>query len=99
VGVVFVIVWGLCLLLCGDCVCYCVGDVFVIVWGLCLLWCGGCVCYCVGVVFVIVWGSCLLLCGGCVCLCHFFFFGCSNLITYYGMNLVRFDVGASSGVV
>ena len=54
-GVVFVIVWGLCLLLCG-------GVVFVIVWGLCLLLCGG-------VVFVIVWGLCLLLCGGCVCYC------------------------------
>ena len=38
VGVVFVIMWGLCLLLCGV--------VFVIVWGLCLLLCGGCVCYC-----------------------------------------------------
>ena len=36
-GVVFVIVLGLCLLLCGDCVCYCVGVVFVIVWGLWLL--------------------------------------------------------------
>jgi hypothetical protein len=28
---------GLCLLLCGGCVCYCVGVVFVVVWGLCLL--------------------------------------------------------------
>ena len=37
VEVVFVIVWGLCLLSCGGCVCYCVGVVFVIVWGLCLL--------------------------------------------------------------
>ena len=64
-GVVFVIVWGLCLLLCGGCVCYCAVAVFVIVWGLCLLLCGG---------------LCLLLCGGCVCVCHFFF-GCSNLIT------------------
>ena len=36
-GVVFVIVWGLCLLLCEGCVCYCVGVVFVIVRGLCLL--------------------------------------------------------------
>ena len=43
-----------------------------------------------GVVFVIVWGLCLSLS---------FFFGCSNLITYFGINLVRFDVGASSGVV
>jgi len=51
---VFVIMWGLCLLLCGV--------VFVIMWGLCLLlcgWlclllCGGCVCYYVGVVFVVV---------------------------------------------
>ena len=30
-GVVFVIVWGLCLLLCGGCVCYCIGVVFVTV--------------------------------------------------------------------
>ena len=30
-GIVFVNVWGLCLLLCGGCVCYCVGFVFVIV--------------------------------------------------------------------
>ena len=30
-GVVFVIFWVLCLLLCGGCVCYCVGVVFVIV--------------------------------------------------------------------
>ena len=29
--VVFFIVWGLCLLLCVGCVCYCVGVVFVIV--------------------------------------------------------------------
>jgi len=29
--------WGFCLLLCGGCVCYCVGVVFVMVWGLCLL--------------------------------------------------------------
>jgi len=46
VGVVFVIVWGLCLLLCRGCISYCVRVVFLIVWGLCLLlW---------GVVFVIV---------------------------------------------
>jgi len=64
--------------------------VFVIVWGLCLLLCGCCVCYCVGVVFVIVWGLCLLLS---------FLFGCSNLIIEFGMNLVSFGVGASSGVV
>jgi len=44
----------LCLLLCGGCVCYCVGVVFVIVWGLCLFLCAGCFCFCVGVVFVIV---------------------------------------------
>ena len=43
------------------------------------------------VVFFIVWGLYLSL--------SFFFFGCSNLITYFGMNLVRFDVGPSSGVV
>ena len=43
-GVVFVMVWELCLLLCGGYVCYCVG---------------GCVCNCLGVVFVIVWGLCL----------------------------------------
>ena len=30
-GVLFVIVGGLCLLLCGGCVCYCVVVVFVIV--------------------------------------------------------------------
>ena len=36
-GVVFVIVWGLCLLLCGGCVCYCVEVVFVILWGLFLV--------------------------------------------------------------
>jgi len=58
VGVVFVILWGLCLLLCGGCVCYCERVVFVIVWVLRLLLCGGCVCYCVGVV---------LLCRCCVC--------------------------------
>jgi len=53
VGVLFVIVWGLYLLLCGGCV-YCVGVVFVIVGGLCLLLFGGCACYCGEVVFVIV---------------------------------------------
>jgi len=37
VGVVFIIVWDLCLLFCGGCVCYCV-------WGLFLLLCGGCIC-------------------------------------------------------
>ena len=72
----FVIVWGLCLLLRGVCVCNCVGVVFVIVWGyVCncvgvvfvIVW--GFVCNCVGVVFVIGWGSCLLLCGGCICNC------------------------------
>jgi len=47
-GVVFVIVWELCLLLCGGYVCNGVG---------------GCVCNSVGVVFVIVWGLCFLLCG------------------------------------
>ena len=45
-GFVFVIVWGLCLLLCGGCVCYYVVVVFVIMWWLCLLLCG--------VVFIIV---------------------------------------------
>ena len=79
-GVVFVIVWGLCLLLYGVCICYCVG--------LCLLWCVGCVSYCVGVVFVMVCGLCLLLS---------FLFGSSNLITCFGMNLVRFEGGASLG--
>jgi len=54
VGVVFVIVWGLHLLLCCGSVCYCVGVAFVIVWVLHLSLCGGCVCYCVGVVFVFV---------------------------------------------
>jgi len=46
-------VWGLCLLLCGDCVCYCDGVVFVIVRGLCY-----CVCYFVGsfvVIVIFVW--------------------------------------------
>ena len=65
-GVLFVIVWGLCLLLRGSCVIVC-GVVFVVVWGLCLLLCEGCVCYCVRVVFVIVWGLCLLLFGGFAC--------------------------------
>jgi len=65
VGVVFVIMSGLCLLVCGVCVCYCDG---------------GCVCYCVGVVFVIVWGSCLLLFGVRVFYCVGVVFGCSNLI-------------------
>jgi len=46
-------VWGLCLLLCGGCVCYCVGFVFVNV-GVVFVLCWGCVCYCGGVVFVIV---------------------------------------------
>ena len=50
----FVIVFVLCLLLCGGCVCYCVGVAFVIVWGFRLELCGCCVCYCVGVVFVFV---------------------------------------------
>ena len=36
-GVEFVIVWGLCLLLFGGSVCFCVGIVFVIVWGVCFL--------------------------------------------------------------
>ena len=69
-GDVFVIVLGLCLLLCGVvllcryCVCYCVGVVFVTVWGMCLLLCGG--------MFVLVWGLCLSLS---------FLFCCSNLIT------------------
>jgi len=64
VWVVFVIVWGLYLLLYEGCVCYF----------------GSCVCYCVGAVFVNVWGLCLLVCGicvyyfgGCVCYCHFCF--------------------------
>ena len=59
--------WQLSLLLCGGCVCDCVGVMSLIVRGLCLivlrlclLLCGGCVCDCVGVVFVIVWGSCSL---------------------------------------
>ena len=37
VGVVLVIVWGLCLLLCGGFVCYCVGIVFFFVWGFILI--------------------------------------------------------------
>ena len=50
-----------------------------------------------GVVFVIVWWLCLLLCV--LCLSLSFLFGCSNLIMYFSINLVRFDVGTSSGVV
>jgi len=62
-----------CLLLCGCCVCYCVGVEFVIVWVVFgIVW--GCVCYCVGVQFVIVWGLWFLLCGGCVCNCVGFAF-------------------------
>ena len=37
-----------------------------------------------------MWGLCLLLT---------FLFGCSNLIMYFSINLVRFEVGASSGAV
>jgi len=36
VGILFVILWGLCLLLRGSFVSYCVGVLFVIVWELCL---------------------------------------------------------------
>ena len=126
---------GVVFVLCGGCVCYCVGVVFFIVWGFCLLLCAGCVCYCVGVVFVIVWGFCLLLCAGCVCHCGglclllcgdfvcycvqvvfvivggcvcycvglflslSFLFGCTNLIMHFSINLLRFKVGASSGVI
>ena len=50
-----------------------------------------------GVVFVIVWGLCLVLWG--LCLSLSFFFGCSNLIMYFSVSLLRFEVGASSGVV
>jgi len=44
------------------------------------------------------------LCGGCVCYFVGVVFGivifvvCSNLITLFGMSLVLFKVGASSGV-
>jgi len=80
---VFVIVWGLCLLLCGGCVYYC----------------GCCVCYCVGVVFVIVWVLCLLLCLGCVFHYEIsLLFGCSKLIMQFRIWLLRFEAGASSGV-
>ena len=52
VGVVFVIVWGLCFLLCVGYVCYCVGG--------CICNClESCVCNSVGVVLVIVWVLCL----------------------------------------
>jgi len=74
------------------------------VWWLCFLLWGGCVCNCLGVVFVIVWRFCLLLFGGCVCYCEGVVFviviivGCSNLIMLFGMSLVLFEVGASSGV-
>jgi len=58
---VFVIVWGLCMLLCwlcfllyGGCVCYCVVVVFVIVrWFFFIV--GFVFFYSVGVVFAIVW--------------------------------------------
>ena len=66
-GVVFVVVRGLCLLLCGvvllcgGCVCYYKRVVFVIVWG--------CVCYYERIVFVIVRGLSLLLYGGCLSYC------------------------------
>jgi len=70
---------GLCLLLCGGCVCYCEWVVFVVMWGLCSLLCGACVCYCLWVVFVVVWGLCVLLS---------VLFGCSNLITYEGCSLI-----------
>ena len=53
-GVLFVIVCGLCILLFGGCVCYCVGVVSDNVWGFYLVLNGGCVSYCVGVVFVVV---------------------------------------------
>ena len=74
-GFEFVIVCGLCLLLCGGCVCYCVGIVFVIVWGLCLLLCGGC---------VIVWELFLIVCGfirDClICGCVTF------IVSYFGVS-------------
>ena len=51
-GVVFIIVWDLCLLFCGRlCLLLCGGYICYCVWG--------CVCYCVGIVFV-VWGLYLL---------------------------------------
>ena len=62
---------------------------FVIVWGMCLLLCGGSCLLLFGVVFVIVCGFCLLFS---------FLFGCSNLITWFWMSLVLFEVGSSSGV-
>ena len=37
-----------------------------------------------------MWGLCLSLS---------FLFGCSNLIMYFSISLVRFEVGASSGIV
>jgi len=90
VGVVFVIVWDLCLLL----------------WGLCLLLFGGSVCYCVGVVFIIVWGFvlvivwglclllwglCLLLCGGCVCYCSGVVFVIVIFVWLFKFNNVIWD--------
>jgi len=115
VAVVFVIVWGLCLLLWGV-VFFIVGVVFVIVWG-CVCYCGSCLLLCgvvffiVGVVFVIVWG-CVCYCGCCACYCVglclllwglcfllSFSLGCSNIITLFGIRLVRLEVGDSSGVV
>jgi len=79
-------VCGLCLLLYGDCVCYCVAVVFVIVWGLCLLlwggcvcYCGCCVCYCVGLC-LLLWGLCLLLWGLCFLLSFSLLFKYNNVV-------------------
>ena len=90
----FVILWVLCLLLLGDCVCYFEGVV----------------CYCVVVVFVIVWWLCLLFCGCCVCYCQliFFFvslFRCNKVFSnrfgevcvciFIRCCLYQFEIGAS----
>ena len=59
-GVVFAIVWGLCLLLCGCWVCNCLGVVIVIVWLVVFVIVSVVVFVIVwGVVFVIVWELCL----------------------------------------
>ena len=81
-GAVFVIVWGLVFVIVW-------GIVFVIVWGVVFVIVWGLCLLLFGVVFVIVWGMCLLLS---------FLFGCSNLITWFWMSLVLFEVGSSSGV-
>jgi len=67
---------------------------FVIVWGLCLLLWGGYFCYCEALCLLLWVGLCLLLPTK-----FFFLFGCSDILKYFRRGLLRFEVGASSGVV